>query len=874
MTKKLSTIALAAPLLLASSLSYGQNDDDLFDDLFDEPAEKITITGIRSRLKANLDQKRYSDSVVDGISAEDIGKFPDKNIADSLQRVTGVSITRDFGEGEKISIRGTAPGLNRTLLNGQNVATADWFVLDNPTRSFNYSLLASEMVSALEVYKSPEADIDEGSIGGTVILRTRRPLSIESGKTVASVQMAYSDKSEEWDPQLSGLYSWHDEEERFGALISLVSQKRTVRRDGFEVLGYSDQEINGSTYAVPDLIGSAYFQQDRERNGGMVTLQFQPSDELLFTFNALYSKLDADNLNHNMLAVPTWEFDEGRNPDGANITDMTVEDGTVLAMEYGAEDRPGAVLNVANRVSYSETSSYDLDIMYDQGDYQLHFQGGYTEAEGGTTKDVFSEFSANSRQSFDLTSGVPEVGFQDIDVANAAEFNLDWAQEDSKPQEDDETYAQVDFTYFLDGDFFTAIKTGVKLRDHSKTQTKYATRFHNPLNADDGGILGDMKDDGTSLDDYTSGNTPSDFMDNTAKSGSLTDYPLLDTGPFEEVLYSETDSSRMFSQEVLPDFFDINEEITALYVKVNFEGEEYKGNFGVRYVETDVTSESWRYNDSWVSPTDLVKNTTSNKYDDILPSFNISYNLNEEMLVRFAAAQVMARPEYIDITDSRTLNNDTLKGEGGNPDLDPFRANQFDVSYEWYFADTGLFSAAVFYKDIESYIVNSFVDEIHYNDKLDQNSTFSISKPINGDGGTNQGLEIGYQLDLWAGWGMQTNYTYSDAEADDGSLIPGNSEHTYNATVYYENDTFNARVSYNHRSEYFEGLDRGSKLMTDGFGQMDGSFTYDFTENMSFVLQALNVTDEDIYKYSETKSRPYAHYSNGRRFFLGMNLNF
>ncbi|NTS78339.1 TonB-dependent receptor [Catenovulum sp. SM1970] len=860
MSNMLSKTAVILPLALLSTSGLAQTEgDELFDDLFaEEEIETIQVTGFRSRLKANLDQKRYSESVLDGISAEDIGKFPDKNIADSLQRVTGVSITRDFGEGEKISIRGTAPGLNRTLLNGQNVATADWFVLDNPTRSFNYSLLASEMVSSLEVYKSPQADIDEGSIGGTVVLKTRRPLSVESGTMVGSAQMAYTEKSEEWDPQLSGFYSWHNDNKTFGALISIVTQNRTLRRDGFEVLGYTERDINGTQAYVPDLIGSPYFEQERERNGFMFSAQFKPVDTLLLTFNALHSKLDADNTNHNLLTVPTWEFNPDRNPDGADTSNGVIKDGTLVSWDYGAEDRTGAVLDIAERTSYSETSSFDLDIMYDPGSYQLHFQFGYTEAEGGTTKDTFAEFVAETRQSYDITRKAPQVSFPDIDVNNASVYDqLDWTQIDSKPQKDDETYGQVDYKYYLDHDLFTTIKVGLKFRDHTKEQSKMATRFNNGS---------DIPGLGLSADQFPAGTLPSDFMDGIAESGSITSYPLVDMDAFERAAYANRDLYSTTESKL--DFFEINEEITAVYAMSNFEGEYFRGNVGVRYVQTDMTSTFWNL------AGDEFLDSETNDYSEVLPSFNINYDLNEEMLVRFAASKVMSRPEYIQITGARSLNHSTSTGSGGNTQLDPFKANQFDVSYEWYFADTGLFSAAIFYKDIESYIVEETTIEQHYNEISGKIEDFEILLPTNGQGGTNQGLEIGYQQDLWQGWGLLANYTYSDAEADDGSLIPGNSEHTYNATLYFENESLSARVSYNYRTEYFEGYDRGSELMTDGFGQMDGSISYNLTENISLVLQGLNLTDEEIYKYSEVKSRPYSYYSNGRRYFVGAQLSF
>ena len=190
--------------------------------------EVIQVTGIRGSLKENINAKRFADGVVDVITAEDIGKFPDKNVAESLSRITGVAVSRDFGEGEKITIRGAGPKYNRTLLNGQTVGTADWFILDEATRSFNYTMLPSVIVKGLEVHKSPTASIDEGSLGGTVILKTRRPLDMDANTASISLEAQYSETSGETDPLISGMYSWKNESENFGFMISAVQQDRSV----------------------------------------------------------------------------------------------------------------------------------------------------------------------------------------------------------------------------------------------------------------------------------------------------------------------------------------------------------------------------------------------------------------------------------------------------------------------------------------------------------------------------------------------------------------------------------------------------------------------------------------------------------------------
>ena len=205
--------------------------------------EVIEIRGIRASQKENINTKRFSDGVVDAITAEDIGKFPDKNVAESLSRIPGITIDRDFGEGQGVTIRGVQPDQNLTLLNGQAVGTAQWFVLSDATRNFNFEILASEMVAGLEVYKSSQADLDEGALGGTVILRTRKPLDLDANTSQVSIEGQYSDNAETTDPSLSGLYSWKNDDGTFGLLVSASFQQRTVQRETNEDFGWFGPSI-------------------------------------------------------------------------------------------------------------------------------------------------------------------------------------------------------------------------------------------------------------------------------------------------------------------------------------------------------------------------------------------------------------------------------------------------------------------------------------------------------------------------------------------------------------------------------------------------------------------------------------------------------
>src|SRR5690606_32961059 len=199
--------------------------------------DRVVVTGIRASLQQALDSKRNADAIVDAITAEDVGKFPSTNVAEAMTIIPGVTIDKAFGQGEKVSILGTDPALNRTLLNGQTIASADWFIADQPGRTFNYSLLAPQIVGKVEVFKSPEARIDEGSIGGTVIVTTRKPLDLEANTISGQVSYLWNDRVQKGDPQASLMYSWKNAASTFGVLFSAQKSTENIRRDGIESYG-------------------------------------------------------------------------------------------------------------------------------------------------------------------------------------------------------------------------------------------------------------------------------------------------------------------------------------------------------------------------------------------------------------------------------------------------------------------------------------------------------------------------------------------------------------------------------------------------------------------------------------------------------------
>jgi iron complex outermembrane receptor protein len=875
-----STSLVAAAVALAL---YGQGGPAAAQDrAADEPLEEIVVKGIRGSLEESLAIKRNATGLVDAITAEDVGKFPDKNLAEALQRVPGIVINREFGEGERVSLRGTGTNLTRTLLNGHGLATADWFILDqlNTTRSFNYLMLPTDLIGRVVVHKSSRADLEEGGIGGVIDVETRSPLDLPPLTVYGSFSGAWSELSDEFDPQASGLLSWKNGDETLGILFAALRQERNIRRDGVEVLGYFEADSASGPVQVPSLIGSALFQQERVRTGGNVSLQYRPNESFEVELSGLVSEFSADNINQNFMAWGVRAIGNGGTLTNETVIGDTAVAGRISSLNGGTEDF-GVVYDAIDRFATAETRNIDLDGVVTFNDrWNLHFDVGYTDAEGNTENQPFVEFGAPATFDYDLRGGAPQVSFLNVDPTDPDDMLFIFSSLHEILNEDDETYFYVDLDHRLDRGAWQNLKFGAKYTDHDRELVFNATTyggFHVPINT-------------LPASDFAGDLTPGDFLDNIASEGTLDEYWQVDRGAVEQILFDNLASSTgrvLYPQQN----FSVSEKALGGYVMADLESEGWRGNVGVRVVRTEQTS-----NGNLIDPTlGEIENPFGNytplsverDYTDVLPSANFAFDLTEDLVFRAAAARVMARPDYTDVAPRTSLNPGALSGTAGNPHLDPYRANQADISLEWYPEDGAGYAAAVFYKDIESFItdqpvvqnfpVQSATAPSLECTQIDVNTfdcPFTINLRSNGGGGRIQGIELAGTQPLAGGFGLQANYTYADAEADNGDPLPQASEHQFNLTGWFENEDLSARLSYTYRSEFFVTFDRTTPLNQEALRSLDLAVSYALTDNVKLTFDGINLTNEEIVQYAGETFRPRAIYDNGRVYFFGVRVAF
>ena len=827
----------------------------------EQQVEVIEIRGIRASQEANLNAKRYSNAVVDVVTAEDLGKFPDKNVAESLQRIPGITIQRQFGEGAGVSIRGAGLDLTLTTLNGQNVASTGWFVLEPAIRSFNYEMLPSELVGDLEVYKSSQADLAEGGVGGTVIVNTRKPLDLDPLTMYASVEGAYQSDSGEIDPLFSGMGSWKNDSDTFGVLVAGVLQNRSLQRQGNEAFWQWGA-------------GPVGFEQDRERQALTATFQYRPSDALNIVFNAMDMQMKANNTNFALWltqADTTWGDTSATEAwtTYPGLDSKTPTKGPLNVAYYQARPREATM----------KSQVFDLKLDYTGENYLLELQVGDTSSTGGTDFEMVLDDGTGGTPipggSYDFTGDVQTWDTNGFDLATYDPGSLVMGTGPNfnrTPKSDEETYLQADVTFDVEYGPVNALKFGAKYSQHNT----WSRRFEY------------IQADGFNPVFSTAGLNTGTFDMGTA------DYEML---RFDvDALKALAKASIVGETEDLGSYSEIDEDNISLYAMAKFSTEGVRGNFGVRYASTDATSTYYLSG---------VRSESDAEYAEFLPSFNIAFDVAPDVIVRASAARVMARPQYADMYVNPNVmgTNDDLPNNQrwivGNIGLKPFIADQFDLGIEWYFDANSILSAALFAKDVKNFVnitdSTASADEIPFEltRPEEADAGWIVQQKGNGKDAHISGAEFQYQQYFGNGFGAIVNYTYTDTEtdadtfADLNPILSDSSRHSYNVSGYYENDVIQARLSYNWRSEYMirEAGSYGNRLHDD-YGSLDFSFVWSVTDNVDLKLDAVNLLEEGSKQIGQNRSEagnnyngfawqfPVFQYDMARRISVGASVRF
>ncbi|MGJ8680534.1 TonB-dependent receptor [Paraglaciecola sp.] len=797
-------VALAISSALSSQQGFAQEADN---------TEVIQVSGIRSSLIESMDLKKNASSIQDSIVAEDIGKFPDQNVAESLQRITGVMIDRTNGEGSKVTVRGFGPKFNSVHLNDRVIATTD------VGREFDFQSLPSELISGADVIKASRANISEGSVGAYINVRTARPLDKPGFQAAGSVNSKYNDLSEEFDPKISAIVSNTFADDTIGVLFGISKLDITNRIDSaganrwaffdaadtaFAPGPITDESGNEVTSGNIWFPGRAWYSMDtetRDRKSANLTLQWAQNDDVVHTFDLLYSELDRSAFG-NGLQVPTQR-------DG--FTDVVVSQyGTALAATKAASPIDGRfqvegqkseqIATGFNTIVYKGAWTFELDLAYSKADSVAH-RGAYIphivnhNVDQSVPEFLSDGVTANPDyrpdQKLGLIVGEDYIRYDSrnsdvinvestIDWANPASIRAHWNNVAEDVLKDEVKAFKFDASYEVEYGAITSIDAGIALSQREKSRE--ALQIANGC-FDVGQFAGGTEANAANANTCNSGlDLPDDIFAINSNNGFMSD--VAGDFPRDFVLIPKLDAFIDGIGELRnqPDWDTLeprpnntvsnSEDSTALYVQLNMEGEtdafSWTGNAGFRYVETDVKSignavellsvvsvlggsEGGLIDATLSEPSFLTK---SNDYSNVLPSANVSLDFGDGYFLKAGAAKVITRPAIEDVGVNRSFNyvrSTDTRQSGGNPFLTPYEATQFDLSLEYYADNGDAYSLAIFRKDIGTYIstITYQRSDRFMIDKLDADGNIyqaplveSITEKGNREGGTVNGFEV------------------------------------------------------------------------------------------------------------------------------------
>ena len=830
-----------------------------------EEEQEIVVSGIRNSLQQAAQVKRDAPQVMDVITAEDVGKLPDANVAEALQRVTGVQITRVFGEGQSVSVR----GLQQVRVEVDGRTLLGWSARLSPPendqlgRSSGLDSVPSSLFGRLEVRKSPLASQAEGGLGGTVNLVTPKPLSFKETTLSVRAQGVYSENSEKFEPAVTGFFTTKFADGRIGIMLAGEYQKRTSMTQTFERNNFLNRTYTGTgagVYATPVLLQYEQFTVDRSRLGLNGAVQFEVTPEFTVTADALYSKLTTGR--HQ-------DFFAFRLPTGTNpVTNRVVENGAVVAgTANGTVTTAGQIRNEP-----TESYLYGLNGKYEKDGLKIEADGYYSKGTIDQTIQIITlQATALVPGNFDFRGGtVPSLSLGAFNPSVYSSYNpaTNGVRSNRLLGLLEEWTGKLDVSYEFDSGVTLAM--GVRYTDLHARSNAYRSQV-TPTRAEiepylkliDGGFISDI---------------PGSFP-----RGFLTTAPTFDY-VFNRAQAAEPNPNPNDRSTLLPNLqrdYDFSEKTLAGYLMISGEGEllgmPYRANAGVRIASTRLSVDSYR-NVGTVS----TLGTDKNRYTNVLPSANIAFNVTDNFLVRVSGSQTMQRASIADLAPSTFFNATNLSVTGGNANLNPPISTQADISFEYYTGKSSLISGALFYKDVKDFIasfVTSGVDTT-----LDpQGRVLVFSRPENLASAKIKGFEIGVQqfFDFlpapFDGLGIIANYTYSDSADNAGFPLVAVSKNSYNLVGLFEKGPISARVAYNYRDEAVFEFSEGRPSFIGPRSQLDAQIGVDITKRIALSLQAQNLIPSESATTEYSAAGPVAlngYALSERRYSIGLRAKF
>ncbi|MDX2370241.1 MAG: TonB-dependent receptor [Colwellia sp.] len=887
----------------------------------EQEVEVIQVTGIRGSLQRAQAIKMSSNSIVEVLSAEDIGKLPDTSIAESLARLPGVTGERRNGRTSGLSVRGFNENFIGTSLNGRELLGMG----DN--RGVEFDLYPTEIVANIVVYKTPEAGLISQGIGGTIDLQTISPLNSDSTMTINAVAEQNGNDAANPDYDNKGhkiSFNFVDKfaNDTLGLALVLSSQETPRQEEQFRAWGYADTPEGDKILGGHDSFARSAML---ERDSIAAVVEYEPTDDLTIQFDALYIDFKEHDVRRGLEeGGPVWG--------GTNYTASTIEDGLVTSgywdgfhsvVRNDARTQESTLTTFGLNVEYVLTNDWTLEADLSVGDVDksiIDLESYSGTGRAGTDGRPFAARSWEMTSTGVMYSDHPTLAGADYTDENLVRLAgpQAWGAPVIGGDAQDGFVNRPEFEESLDSirlqangaveySIINGIEVGGVYSEREKTKINEGDYLTSPEYPGDGAIPNVL------------GVANLDFI---GINGVLA-YDSLSL--YKNGYYQATEAS-LVQTDRLGDTYSVEEETLTLYAKINLEAEfndiYMSGNFGLQYIDVDQQSSGFSTVENSGGYVVATPVTEGRSYSNILPTLNLNFEIAEDQFVRTSISKVLSRPRMDDMRpnaratfayndnqiQSSEPENGPWSGSAGNSQLKPYEANQFDLSYENYFADDGYFSATFFYKDLVNWHRSSneltdfsdvYIPELHQDSNGDAPVLSTGFVETNSDGF--KGFVRGYELqaslplrlahDALDGFGLVMSATFLDGKLYEHAgqaegKVPGLSDESYSLTAYYESNGFEVRIAGTKRSDYISETRGGSLSLVPtgkaGTELWDAQISYDFSESgidsldgLRITLQGQNLTDEKDIEIDQADSRLVNRYqSYGRNFLVGLNYKF
>jgi TonB-dependent receptor len=839
---------------------------------------EVVVTGVRASLRDALQAKKASAEIVETISSKDIGVLPDVTIAEELDRLPGINASRDRGNDSQASIRGQGPRLVLGLVNGREIASSE------PDRNVRWEIFPSEAVGGVTVYKTQSADLIAGGVAGTIDIRSIRPLDYNGPALTMRAGPVYYDgvklpNYNAWGYRASveGVHKFNDD---WGLAIGASYQSQKNGYDSFQGWGYNTPFtgnppiLNGVVTSTPWGAQTEVDELTENRKSVTASMQWRPSNTFQMNFDVLYSDVTIDENQYQAWYSRNgvWGDWAGNNANSwdpyypGNGSSFTTINNVVVA----ANNLPWA--SVTNAIAhYAEDKNLlatGVNGVWTTGDWNVKADLSYSEAHRTNTwQSIFTEVYP-SQMSFDTRAGVTPRITTSIDPANANnQFLASWQPGQSSGPEhinDNLGALSVDATRELHGDFFQTLQFGLRGSERIKQ--------HDAMQYYEAPLVGQLP--------------PSMLSEYIVKGFTV---PPVLIGNFDQLVkiaygsFSPNNPNAEGFVNPEQNYWRVHEQDVEGYVMTTFAndmgGTPMHGNAGVRFVSVNTHSDGFQS----VNSGPLTAIDLSHNYTEVLPSVNLTFEVHPDLLFRLGAARTMSRPPLDEMRAGRTIfTTPPPSGSAGNPLLNPFIADQVDASLEWYFGKESLLAASVYYKNVES--------NIGYKTQpvVINGTSYNITGPFNGNGGTMDGIEFTFQTPFYFIPGGEHFGIYSNL-ALAGSTIKefspqnnpfpqvGWAKTTGEVDLWYNQAGFESRLGLKYHSPFtvIYGWDASQLTRLESETTLDFSASYQITPNYSVRFQAANLTNTVSRYYWNNDPNQIARYDRyGRRMLLDFTVKY